>query len=529
MDALLNLRLILLIITIVGNILLALAVMRVNSKDYTNITYVFLNLLISLWLIILYASNLQELTNHFLLISRLSIFVATPLSAAFFLFAHTLPSPNILLSKKKKIIVLSLTIAVMAVTLTKYTFTKVIYTSGAPEVVSGPGMGIFGTVSISFSTLAVYILYKKLGSSEGEEKLQFKYIMIGILTMLGLVTLTIFFPVLFFQYHFFISLAPLYSLIFLGMTAYAIVRHNLFDLGVIATEAITIILWVVLFSKIFVSASLEEKIVDTLVFLTTLVFGILLIRTVRKEFDQRQELEILTERLQELSARKDEFISVAAHELRAPMTAIKGYLSMIQEGDAGKTTPKVMEFLASAGNANERLIRLVNNMLDVARIEEGRQTYEMGIVNLSEVAGEAIVSFEELAKEKNLSLNLEIQENIIDQVEVDKDRIHEVVTNLVSNAIKYTDTGAVVVRLKNNTPATVYFEVADTGAGLSNEEQEKLFTKFYRAESNTGKVMGTGLGLYVSKLLIEKFGGKIGVVSERRKGSTFWFELPVKQ
>ena len=211
------------------------------------------------------------------------------------------------------------------------------------------------------------------------------------------------------------------------------------------------------------------------------------------------------------------------------MTAIKGYLSMIQEGDAGKTTPKVMEFLASAGNANERLIRLVNNMLDVARIEEGRQTYEMGIVNLSEVAGEAIVSFEELAKEKNLSLNLEIQENIIDQVEVDKDRIHEVVTNLVSNAIKYTDTGAVVVRLKNNTPATVYFEVADTGAGLSNEEQEKLFTKFYRAESNTGKVMGTGLGLYVSKLLIEKFGGKIGVVSERRKGSTFWFELPVKQ
>jgi signal transduction histidine kinase len=117
---------------------------------------------------------------------------------------------------------------------------------------------------------------------------------------------------------------------------------------------------------------------------------------------------------------------------------------------------------------------------------------------------------------------------IKDRVEVDPDRIQEVIGNFLSNAVKYTNEGSVMVKLRQPSENIVRLEVVDTGPGISKEEQAKLFNKFYRAESTVGKTIGTGLGLYISRLLIEKFGGKIGIDSEVGKGSIFWFELPVK-
>ena len=124
-------------------------------------------------------------------------------------------------------------------------------------------------------------------------------------------------------------------------------------------------------------------------------------------------------------------------------------------------------------------------------------------------------------------MKLDVPASITDKVRVDPDRIQEVIGNLLSNAVKYTDKGSVVVRLVQPNANMVRFEVEDTGSGISKEEQEKLFRKFSRAESTVGKTTGTGLGLYISKLLVEKFGGSIGLSSEIAKGSTFWFELPL--
>jgi signal transduction histidine kinase len=114
-------------------------------------------------------------------------------------------------------------------------------------------------------------------------------------------------------------------------------------------------------------------------------------------------------------------------------------------------------------------------------------------------------------------------------VNVDADKINEVIGNLISNAIKYTEKGFVCVKLLQSGKEKVRFEVVDTGPGISKEETEKLFQKFYRVQSNVGKTTGTGLGLYISRLMIEKFGGKIGVESEVGKGSTFWFEIPLSK
>ena len=241
-----------------------------------------------------------------------------------------------------------------------------------------------------------------------------------------------------------------------------------------------------------------------------------------------RRLRQANEKLQELDQRKNEFLSVAAHELRAPMTAIKGYLSMILEGDAGEISQTVKEYLKQGVEGNDRLIRLVNNMLNVARIEEGRLVYEIGTVSLKKVVERVFCEFKTEAEDKKLEFNLEMASDLKDQVYVDQDRIHEVVANLISNAIRYTDKGSVLVKMIQPSQQKIRFEVIDTGEGISEAEQKKLFQKFFRAESNTGKKIGTGLGLYISKLLVEKFGGTIGVISQKGKGSTFWFELPLK-
>lgn len=153
----------------------------------------------------------------------------------------------------------------------------------------------------------------------------------------------------------------------------------------------------------------------------------------------------------------------------------------------------------------------------------------MEVESLSRLAQAVFNQFRPEAKRKGLEYQLNIPPELKDMVEVDPDRIQEVMGNFLSNAIKYTDKGSVVVRLSQPTPETVRFEVTDTGPGISKEEQTKLFQKFYRVRTNVGKTTGTGLGLYISRLLIEKFNGKIGVESTLGVGSTFWFELPLSK
>ena len=243
--------------------------------------------------------------------------------------------------------------------------------------------------------------------------------------------------------------------------------------------------------------------------------------------DTKNKLQNLNDKLRELDKQKDEFVSMAAHELRSPLTAIKGYLSMVVEGDTGDIPEKAREYLADAMAVTERLVRLVNNMLNVSRIEEGRIVYQMEKTSLIRAVQEVFNSSRVEAERKNLNFKLTIPNGIGDTVEADPDRLREVISNLVSNAIKFTDKGEVVISLTNPKQNVVKVEIIDTGPGISEEEQEKLFQKFYRAESTAGKTFGTGLGLYITRLLIEKFGGKIYLNSEIDKGSNFWFELPI--
>lgn len=250
-------------------------------------------------------------------------------------------------------------------------------------------------------------------------------------------------------------------------------------------------------------------------------------QTLEKEVNEAtQELQKANKKLKQVSQLKDDFVSMASHELRSPLTIINGYLSMLADGDAGDLPEQAEKLIDDASQGAQRMIRLVNNMLNVSRIESGRLDLEVSEFNLEEVCKEIVERFQIEAKQKDLELKYTNGNKTECIVKADLDKIKEVIINLVSNAIKYTDKGKVIVRCfkKEN---KVRVEVEDTGPGINKEAQSKLFKKFSRLEtSEDDKKSGTGLGLYISKLFIERMGGKIGVNSEPKKGATFYFTLP---
>ncbi|TSC62097.1 MAG: histidine kinase [Parcubacteria group bacterium Gr01-1014_48] len=229
-------------------------------------------------------------------------------------------------------------------------------------------------------------------------------------------------------------------------------------------------------------------------------------------------------RLEEL---KNEFVYIAAHELRAPVTAIKGYVSLLVEGRAkGGVTLEAAEFIDRIDRANEGLVHLVNDLLEVARSDAGKIEIAVQPVSLGAVVKDVVATMRILAEQKKITF--QVQGEIADlHVLADPDKLKEILTNLISNAIKYTlGAGALAIKYELD-QGMVITHIEDTGVGISFEAQKKLFEKFYRVKAaGTEEVNGTGLGLFIVKQLVQKMGGKIWFVSQEGKGSTFSFSLP---
>jgi PAS domain S-box-containing protein len=223
---------------------------------------------------------------------------------------------------------------------------------------------------------------------------------------------------------------------------------------------------------------------------------------------------------------KDEFVSLVSHELRTPLTSIKGYVDLLIDGDAGEVTEEQREFLEIVKSNSDRLVMLVNDLLDVSRIEAGRINLHLQPVDMAGSINEVAMSLRPLMEQKRQPLRLELPTDL-PNVMADRDRVAEIVTNLLSNAHKYTlEGGSITVRARV-AGDEMQVEVSDTGVGMTPDERDKLFTKFFRAQNPaTQDVGGTGLGLNIVKSLVDKQGGRIWVTSEPTKGSTFTFTIP---
>lgn len=224
----------------------------------------------------------------------------------------------------------------------------------------------------------------------------------------------------------------------------------------------------------------------------------------------------------------NEFFSTVSHELRTPLSAVKGSLRLIEGGLAGKISKEARELLDIALSSCERLIRLVNDILDLRKIEAGKVELRFRKVNSVELIDDVLQQLSSYADAHGIVLSHENQKPII--LDADRDRLVQVLTNLVGNSIKFSRKGCrVAVSARQSSAGTAVFSVEDNGPGIPKSQQHLLFMKFKQLDaSDSRKQEGTGLGLAICKAIVRQHQGKIGIESDEGKGAKFWFELPLK-
>lgn len=230
----------------------------------------------------------------------------------------------------------------------------------------------------------------------------------------------------------------------------------------------------------------------------------------------------------EVDRLKNEFVSMVSHELRSPLTSIKGYVDLLQTGAFGSITPEQDEFLSIIKTNTDRLVNLINDLLDISRIEAGRIELHHEAVDLALVLHQVVNTFRPQTDAKNQRVTLAIAPDI-PPVWADRDRLIQIVTNLLSNAHKYTPAGGNISISAHLGTDSVQVSVKDDGIGISPADQAQLFTKFFRSKNlKANQIPGTGLGLAITHSLVEMHGGKLWVTSEVGQGATFHFTLPVQ-
>ncbi len=513
-----------------------------NRHSATNKLFFLLSFLIDAYIIINYLSLHppgQTIDSQLFWI-RMVMVITSFIGPVTLLLVHTFPEDHISLKLQYLIPIGILTAASAIASATSLVFRDITYVGNSPIPIPGTAIPIFFLDFVGIFLVSFTVLIIRYRRQTGEQKIKYLYLLLGVVISFSLTSIFTVILVVIFKTSNFVLLGSLAPVILMGFIAYAIVKHGLFDIKSIAAEAFTIIIWVILFSKIFIAGSSEEIFVDIFVLVTVIIFGILLIRSVRREVEQREWLEIITRQLEEanqalkkLDLAKTEFISIASHQLRAPLTVIKGYLSMTLEGTLGVISKQTKESLGKAAFSTEQLVKLVNELLNLSRMEAGKIEYKIVMNNLSLIIKEVMDELKPQALQKKIKLILEPKGGL-EQFMFDRDKLREAIINLLHNAIKYSENGNVVILqeiITREGKRIARVSIKDNGMGIAQEDIHRLFTKFVRSEqAKAADVNGMGLGLFFVKKVAEDHGGKAWAESAGLgKGSTFFIEIPFKQ
>ncbi len=516
----------------------------------------------------------------YLLWTKLTLVGPILLPLVLLLFISTFPSNSISLPKPVIVILLLITFIMLVFVPTGYNVESVeIIDAKNLESTFVPGL-LYTLFSIYFVLgliVSFLLLMKKYYGLKANEKIQIKFVLWGVaLSALFGVIFSAILPML--GVSNLISISPASIVFFIILCSYAIVKHQLLNVQLIVAETVTYLVLIILFIELFFSSSTGEFIARVAFMIVAGYGGAALIRSMKSEIEQKVKLEFLTielkksnKKLKQVDAMKTEFVSMASHELLTPISAIEGYLSMIVDEHLVKIEdPKAQKFLANIYSSSKRLARLVGDLLNVSRIEQGRLLMQKTIVDVDALVNSVITELKFRAQERQMTMTPDFRAQGAQASSfADADKIKEILVNLTGNSIKYTQKGgqiviavdlwptaqveqryqAMAVQMKSNghTGALqrianekltqmvgdhqIVISVADNGIGISPQDIGHLFQKFSRVgDWSTQEVQGTGLGLYISRALVEMHHGKIWAESPgEKKGTIFYFSLPLAQ
>jgi signal transduction histidine kinase len=303
---------------------------------------------------------------------------------------------------------------------------------------------------------------------------------------------------------------------------------------------------ILIIGQLFFVNGIADKLLTTITVIITLIISIILFKNLKRESDQRMHIEQLSEllksskqyveetntkledanqKLKSLDQLKTEFVSLASHQLRSPLTAIKGYASMLADGDYGDMSKEAKDAVDRIFQSSKSLTIIVEDLLNVTKIESGGMKYEMTSFNLSKIVEDEVKDLSIAAENKGLKLNLIQDENQSCIVNGDKEKIRQIIINFIDNSIKYTKEGNIDISIVNKDDK-ILFSVKDTGIGMTPEIKSTLFHKFTRGDGARMNTSGSGLGLYLAKEIALAHKGRVWVESDGLdKGSIFYLEL----
>lgn len=524
------------LVVLVLNFFLGIFVFLVKRQSKVNQYFFLFSIAATLWgLSMLFFRSMAGFTEA-TAFARILYASAATIPYAFLFFIRVFPEDKFNLPRKSELYLLFPFLAILALTLTPGTLIlDTVAPKGAEQeiVFSLFYHSFFALYIISYFTLCYGLLLYKYIKFEGIQKQQMSYVIVGtfVATVVGVCTNLIMPLVGYFELNW---LGQVGIITMVGAISFSILKHKLFNLKIVAAQFIVYALCVSLFIRLLISSSMSDIVVNMIFLLTSVVIGFLLIKSVEAEVMQREKVEKLAldledanSRLKELDQLKSEFLSLATHQIRAPLTAIKGYTSLILEGDYGEVPEAIAKPVDIIAKSCQNLVMIVNDFLNISRIEQGRMKYELSSFDLRAVAEQVVTELRPNIEDAGLSFDFIPYEDDT-TVYADNNKIKQVIGNLIDNAIKYTPSGGITLSVTRH-EGVARLVLKDTGIGISSEDIPKLFNKFTRAkDANRQNVVGTGLGLYVAKQMVEAQNGKVWLESEGiGKGTTSIMELPL--
>jgi signal transduction histidine kinase len=322
--------------------------------------------------------------------------------------------------------------------------------------------------------------------------------------------------------------------IFIAFLTYIIVQYKAFNIKLVAAQALVASLIILIGSQFFFIKSAINQILNGITLALSLGFGYLLVKSVKREIQAKEQVEKLANdldkknvRLQELDKQKSEFVSFATHQLRSPLTSMKGYASLMLEGEMGPVPEMVKGGIQTILTSTKTLINLVEDYLNISRMELGTMKYSLTEIDFKSLLEEVVREQKTNIEAKGLTFNVDFDANQTYKVKADLDKFKQVLMNTIDNSVKYTPTGSLSISLFKK-DGKVIFKVSDTGVGINPAVMVKLFKKFSRAENaHEVNIHGTGLGLFIAREIMNAHKGRIWAESAGEgKGSQFYVELP---